>query len=293
MGICGRGRGAPDSHCLGCPIGSMPYRHSLLILCTPLPRHTPGIPGQRPNQQKTGENWGKNVPSREKKRNQGLPYKLLAGRKGAAPAALPGSAPGGGLCPGASSIPARAPGGRIPRPASPTSPTSPTSSRDGSRRRGIALLSCGPTCLLPGSRRGSASSRHLPPSLPPSARPSVRPSLPLPASGSCGPGRGARSPRAAPALGSGTMGCCTGRCTLIFLCTLQLVSGGASGGERGGTAENGVFGSPGWSREQKPPQNVRCLGAGEGSGSEDGGGMSGCAPGTLCTAGEFSDAYNS
>ena len=29
---------------------------------------------------------------------------------------------------------------------------------------------------------------------------------------------------------SATMGCCTGRCTLIFLCSLQLVSAGTAGG---------------------------------------------------------------
>lgn len=67
--------------CLGCPIGSMSYRHSLLILCTPLPRHTPGIPRQRPNQQKTGKKLGKKRPIKGKKRNQGLLYELLTGEK--------------------------------------------------------------------------------------------------------------------------------------------------------------------------------------------------------------------
>lgn len=112
--------------------------------------------------------------------------------------------------------------------------------RDESVRRSIALLSCGPTASSP-----------TPGGAPAAAATSVPPPSALPAR--LAPGGGERQLRSvlrtgrAPGLRragcsvpaapvpavpillpapahSGTMGCCTGRCTLIFLCTLQLLA---------------------------------------------------------------------
>lgn len=114
---------------------------------------------------------------------------------------------------------------------------------------------------LPGSWRGSGSLRDLRPSVRPSVRPSSSSPPALPgcqrrlrsvlragARGAAGRRWGFPCPRVpvspcpcpcvcpspsvpvpAPGPRSGTMGCCTGRCTLIFLCALQLVSAGAPG----------------------------------------------------------------
>lgn len=75
MGICGRGRGAPDSRRLGCPIGSVSYTHSSPAQRTPLSRHIAGAPGQRQSQRRRG----KSVPSREEIR--GCPTSPRRGKR--------------------------------------------------------------------------------------------------------------------------------------------------------------------------------------------------------------------
>lgn len=168
--------------CLGCPIGSMSYRHSLLILCTPLPRHTPGIPRQRPNQQKTGENWGKNVPSREKKEIRGCSTN---------------SSPGKRSCPGCSarfSSRARALPGSIQHPCEgsgganspPRQPHQQSGRQPPAGHCPFKLWPHLPPPRLPEGLRQQPP----PPSLPPSLHPSVRPSVP--------PAPGERQLRAGP-----------------------------------------------------------------------------------------------
>lgn len=105
-------------------------------------------------------------------------------------------------------------------------PRQPAQPAGRQRRRSVALLSCSPHSPPPrlpeGLRQPAPSERHRATSAAP---------------GGAEPQSGGH--RAAPALPrcSGTMGCCTGRCTLIFLCTLQLVSGRARGrGQPAGSA---------------------------------------------------------
>uniref|UniRef100_A0A8C4XJZ0 Sodium/potassium-transporting ATPase subunit beta-1-interacting protein n=2 Tax=Telluraves TaxID=3073808 RepID=A0A8C4XJZ0_FALTI len=182
------------------PCSPPPGVHSrLCVRQTPLPvrhpRAQPAPPGDR-----------KACPSRARH-----PAALAAGR-GAAPPRCLAQPPGGGLSPGAgASHPACGGWGRIPAACPrPASPASPPSSRAGSRRRSVALLSRGP---------------HLPPApLPEGLRQPPPPQLPA---GRRAAGRAPRAPgrRGCPGRSrSGTMGCCTGRCTLIFLCTLQLLA---------------------------------------------------------------------
>lgn len=197
---------------------------------------------------------------------------------------LPGEGQGRGR-----SIPARlrGPGGRISAlaaaPAPPARPACGTAAPP--ERCPFKLWPRSPPPRLPeGLRQPAPSERHRATSAPAS----------LPADRAAPSPRGTGLPLPCPRC-SGTMGCCTGRCTLIFLCTLQLVSGGAR--DRGEPPRTCGFGSPGRGREQKR-LGARCPGQGcappqlrLGAARWRGGGMSGCAPGTLCCAwGGFTDA---
>lgn len=207
--------------------------------------------------------------------------------------ALPGEPelpppPGGGPGPGPEhpSAPAGARGAHLGVGGSPR-PASPPSLRDAAppERCPFKLWPRSPPPRLPeGLRQPAPSERHRATSAPAS----------LPADRAAPSPRGTGLPLPCPRC-SGTMGCCTGRCTLIFLCTLQLVSGGAR--DRGEPPRTCGFGSPGRGREQKR-LGARCPGQGcappqlrLGAARWRGGGMSGCAPGTLCCAwGGFTDA---
>lgn len=170
------------------------------------------------------------VPSRQKT-HQGLPRS--PGGKELPRLRCLAQPPGGGLCPGGREhppTPPRLPGLRGRRGANPGGSRQPP-----------------PRKPCPYSGRQPPAERcpfklwpHLPPPrLPEGLRQPPRPTdLParsrrrqLRAGARRAPGwrRGRGEPGCCCPRRSGTMGCCTGRCTLIFLCALQLVSGAAPG----------------------------------------------------------------
>jgi len=176
IGVCGRGRGAPDSPRLGCPIGSVSYRHNHPGGPRPPPPSTPG-------QRQSPHHGGKSIPPRKKNKTKQIRGKAWLSPRGRA---LPGGPDHPAAAAGAAGE-ARPGGGSEPPPRQPCPPAGR------SRRRGIALLSCGPHLPPPRFPEGLRQPPRPPsihPSLSPSVFPSVRPSRRLRA----GPRRGRSEP---------------------------------------------------------------------------------------------------